>query len=165
MSHKRRDPKKEASWRRQIRRQARSGMTVRAWCLDQQVNEATFHWRRRELARGDGELEKPTSTRRRARPAVTSSIHPPLSPAFVPVRVAADDRGDGGGRDDRGGRDNPQACESRIEISLPDGRCIHVTGSVDRQALTDVLEVLTLTVSSEATIRAGSQSQRGARSC
>lgn len=159
MSHKRRDPKKEASWRRQIRRQARSGMTVRAWCLDQQVNEATFHWRRRELARGDGELEKPTRTQRRTRSTVTSSSHPPLSPAFVPVRVAEDDRDDGRNRGDR------DAYEGRIEIVLPDGRCVRVTGSVDRQALTDVLEVLTLTPSSEATIHAGSQSQRGARSC
>lgn len=161
MAHKRRDPKKEASWRRQVRRQARSGMTVRGWCLDQQVSEATFHWWRRELARRDGELKKSTRTGEQKKPTRAQQRTRPAasSPAFVPVRVAADDRDDGGGRDD------PQAGESQIEIALPDGRCVRVTGSVDRQALADVLGVLTLTPSSEATIHAGSQFQRGARTC
>jgi len=143
MFHKKRDPKKEALWRRQIRRQSRSGMTVRAWCLDRQVNEATFHWWRRKLSRRDGELKKSIATKRRNRRAATS-------PAFVPVRVSPDD---------------PQADESQIEIALPDGRCVRVTGHVDRHALADVLEVLTLASSSEATIHAGPQSQWGARTC
>jgi len=81
MVHKKRDPKKEALWRRQVRGQARSGMTVRAWCLHEQVNEATFHWWRRELARRDGERQKSTATKRRHRRVSRS-------PAFVPVRVS-----------------------------------------------------------------------------
>ena len=177
MAHKKRDPKKEASWRRQIRRQARSGMTVRAWCLDQQVSEARFHWWRRELARRDGELKKSTRTGERKKPTRTQQRTRPAasSPAFVPVRVAADDCDDGGGRDDRdddGGRDDPQAGESQIEIALPDGRCIRVTGQVDRQALADVLEVLTLTPSAwqgsanqEAAVGVASQFQRGVQTC
>ena len=202
MAQKRRDPKKEAFWRRQIRKQGCSGMTIRAWCLEQDVNEATFHWRRRELARRDDELKKADGTKRRNRDAVAT-------PGFVPVRVCtehheicggvtAENRDDDGGREtcdddggreacdddggreacdvdrgldvdmgrgDDGSRDDSQAGKSQIEIALLDGRCIRVIGSVDRQSLADVLGVLSLTPSSEATIRAEAQFQRGARTC
>ena len=135
MAHKRRDPKKEASWRRIIRRQARSGVTIRAWCLDRQLSEATFHWWRRELARRDGEWKKPTragelkkSTRAQPREGGKKQTRPVAgSPAFVPVRVNPDDLQAGG---------------SPMEIALPDGRCIRVRGPVDRQALVDVLAAL-----------------------
>ena len=155
-----RDLKKEASWRRLIRRQARSGLTIRAWCLDQRVNEATLYWWRRELARRDAEqapstrqgkqqadlnrrdLRKTTSQPQQVRPVASAAERrdqPVASsaeqcsrdsgsrPVFVPVRLAEEDRETGG---------------SRIEIVLTDGRCVRVTGSVDRQALTDVLTVL-----------------------
>lgn len=48
-----RDLKKEASWRQVILAYAGSAMSVRAWCQDQQVNEAGFYWWRRQLARRD----------------------------------------------------------------------------------------------------------------
>lgn len=177
MAHKRRDLKKEAAWRRIIGRQARSGVTVRAWCLDRQLSEATFHWWRRELARRDGEprksartgerkkstrageLKKSTSAqpreggKKRTRPAAAS-------PAFVPVRVAPDIL-----QAVASDPDDLQAGGSPIEIVLPAGRCIRVRGPVDRQTLTDVLEVLTSASSSEAIIHAGSQSPRGVPSC
>jgi len=38
----RRDLKKETFWRRTVRRQAGSGMSVRAWCRDQGVPVARF---------------------------------------------------------------------------------------------------------------------------
>lgn len=50
-----RDLKKEASWRQVILAHAGSAMSVRAWCRDQQVNEAGFYWWRRQLARRDAE--------------------------------------------------------------------------------------------------------------
>lgn len=127
MAQQRRDPKKEASWRRQIRRQARSGVTVRAWCLAHQVSEATFHWWRRELARRDGERQKSSVPKRRYR-----RVSP--SPAFVPVRVSP--------TDPRASSNVPQAIGSHIEIALPDGRCIRVIGQVDRQTLAEVLAAM-----------------------
>jgi len=135
MVHKRRDPKKGASWRRIIGRQAHSGVTVRAWCLDRQLSEATFHWWRRELARRDGERKTSTRTgelKRSTRPhprdgGKQRTLPAMTSPALVPVRVAQDDLQAGGGS---------------IEIALPDGRCIRVRGPVDRQTLTDVLTVM-----------------------
>jgi len=47
--------------------------------------------------------------------------------SFVPVHVTEDPAGDG----------DPQ-----IEIVLPDGRCVRITGSVNRQTLADVMDVL-----------------------
>ncbi len=135
MAHKRRDPKKEASWRRIICRQARSGVTVRAWCLDRQVSEATFHWWRRELARRDGEPKKSSRTgdqKKSTRPRVRKGGQPPTrlasaSPAFVPVRVSSEAL---------------PADGSPIAIVLPNGRCIRVRGPVDRQTLADVVASL-----------------------
>jgi hypothetical protein len=63
-----RDLKKESFWRRMVRRQAGSGLSVRAWCEQHALREATFHWWRGELARRDAER-----------------------PAFVPVQVKEDE--------------------------------------------------------------------------
>jgi len=111
-----RDVAKEAYWRRMIARQADSQGSIRAWCREQSVNEAAFHWWRRVLVRRDAEA-KP-SVRREAKTRSTS---------FVPVRVT---------------EDRSQPVDPRIEIVLTDGRCVRVHGSVDRQALADVLVVL-----------------------
>lgn len=70
MAARRWDLKKESFWRRMVRGQPGSGLSVRDWCRKHRVREAGFYWWRRELARRD--------TKRR--PA-----------SFVRVRVAADD--------------------------------------------------------------------------
>ena len=111
-----RDVAKEAYWRRMIARQADSQGSIRAWCRKQGVNEATFHWWRRVLARRDAEGKPPVRGDTKTR-----------STAFVPVRITED-------------RSKP--VDPRIEIVLTDGRCVRVHGSVDRQALADVLVVL-----------------------
>jgi len=72
-----RDLKKERFWRRMVQGQARSGLSVRAWCLKHRLNEAGFYGWRKELARRD--TEQP-------------------GPAFVPVRVAEDGAVSAGGR-------------------------------------------------------------------
>ena len=65
-----RDLKKEKYWRRVVRGQAASGLSVRAWCRRHGQTDAAFYWWRRELARRDAENAKPT---------------------FMPVRVTADE--------------------------------------------------------------------------
>jgi transposase-like protein len=65
----RRDSSKEDFWRRLIRGQAGSGLSVRAWCRRRGVHEAAFYWWRRELARRDAD---------------------PPATAFVPVRLTED---------------------------------------------------------------------------
>ena len=62
----RRDRKREQFWRRLIDRQAGSGRSIRAWCREHSVQEASFYWWRRRLAEGG---------------AV------PAGPAFVPVQL------------------------------------------------------------------------------
>ena len=50
---KRRDPAREKFWRRTIREQQRSGLTVRDFCRREGLKDWTFRWWRQELARRD----------------------------------------------------------------------------------------------------------------
>ena len=109
-----RDLKKEAFWRRVIRRQPSSGMSVRTWCRKHSVRESSFYWWRTQLARRDAS-----------------------APALVPVRVRADRSGD-----DAFDSSAVNGSLSRIEIVLPAPWCVRLVGPVDRQALSDVLAVL-----------------------
>lgn len=68
---------RETFWRRMLRKQARSGLSIRSWCQRHSLSEAGFHWWRRELARRDA-----------ANPETT----------FLPVRVAADAEGNDAGQ-------------------------------------------------------------------
>ena len=111
-----RDLAKEAAWRRRVARHAGSGQSVRAWCRRHRVKEAAFHWWRRELARRDAEA---------------SAV------SFVPVQVTEEPARDG----DPGGGDRRSGA-ALIEIELTDGRRVRVTGTVDRELLTQVLDVL-----------------------
>jgi hypothetical protein len=110
-----RDRKKEAFWRRMMARQASSRMSVRAWCRQHSLRESSFYWWRRQLARRDVR-----------------------APALVAVRVTADRS-----TDDAFDVSAVNGALSRIEIVLPARRRVRLIGSVDRQALTDVLAVLT----------------------
>jgi len=112
----RRDRKKEAAWRRRLDRQANSGQSVRAWCHQHGLKESAFYWWRGELVRRDAE-RKPSVRRDAAKHASS----------FVSVHVA---------------EDGPADRDSQIEIVLTDGRCVRVTGSLDRQLLAGVLDVL-----------------------
>lgn len=136
------DRSKEELWRRMIARQAKSGLSVRAWCGRHDVSEASFYWWRRRLAGRGG--ARPTTTRR-ARPGRTGT------PAFVPVRIAADRVATPAGSADREGVPAPNADRAGaasderrggIEIILRGERRVRVFGAVDRQALADVLAVL-----------------------
>jgi transposase-like protein len=62
-----RDLKKEAIWRRHMKAQVGSGMSVGAYCRRHGLPGHGFYWWRRELSRRDAQQ----------------------SPAFVPVTVAA----------------------------------------------------------------------------
>ena len=65
-----RNRKKEAGWRKHIRAQAGSGLSIEAYCRQHDLRAYGFYWWRRELARRDAE--------------------PPLRLApFVPVTVAS----------------------------------------------------------------------------
>jgi len=122
VSGARRETTREVFWRRLIRGQPGSGMSIRGWCRKHAVHEASFYWWRRRLGQQDAdrcgtggrEVDRRDADRQ--------------EPAFVPVRLTESS--------------SPHA-EPEIEILLAGERRVRVRGPVNRQALADVLAVLT----------------------
>jgi hypothetical protein len=97
----------ERSWRQRLRRFERTGLSVRQFCRAEGVEEYTFFWWRRELAKRDRlraaaqssrrspqrPAKAPPVHRRRVDGIPTSRSHPQRShqsSAFVPVQVIAE---------------------------------------------------------------------------
>jgi transposase len=117
-----RDPIREKFWRRTIRQQQCSGLTIRAFCLREGLKDGAFRWWRQALARRDRE---PSST-----PAGDREGEPTeAAPAFLPVRLV-----------------NLEAASPRpsppIEIVLPTGPTVRVLSGFDPRTLGQVLAVL-----------------------
>ena len=115
---KRRDPAREKFWRRTIRDQQGSGMSVRDFCRREGLKDGAFRWWRQELTRRDqGPSVAPRGERTEA------------APAFLPVRVV-----------------DPEALTPRasppIEIVLPTGPILRVPSGFDPRTLGHVLAVL-----------------------
>ena len=77
---KRRDPAREKLWRRTIRDQERSGLSVHAFCAREGLKDGNFLWWRRELDRRDREKSTAVpdpategATEPRARPSSSRS--------------------------------------------------------------------------------------------
>jgi hypothetical protein len=115
---KRRDPARERFWRRTIRDQQRSGLSVRDFCRREGLKDWTFRWWRQELARRD-----------QGPPTAPSGGQTETAPAFLPVRVV-----------------DLEAVAPRpapaIEIILPTGPTVRVPPGFDPRTLGDVLAVL-----------------------
>jgi hypothetical protein len=128
-----RESTRESFWRRLIRGQAGSGMSIRAWCRRHSVQEASFYWWRRELAHRDGDRRSPRG--RAVGRSGTEWRNPDRAkPVFVPVRLA---------------ENSPTGPEAEIEILLAHDQRVRIRGPVSRQTLADVLAVL-MTPSGEA---------------
>src|SRR3954466_945053 len=121
---KRRDPVKERFWRRTIADQARSGLSVRAFCEREGLEPWNFHWWRQALARRDREVSPA-----RAVAPTNSTNDPPVPSAFLPVRVLQDATA-------------LTAAATPIEILLPAGPTVRVARGFDPVALHAVLSVL-----------------------
>jgi transposase-like protein len=116
-----RDGGKEAFWRDTLRKQASSGLTIRAYCRKHHVGESLFYFWRRELARrGSVRAQRP----------------------FVSVRVREENGGSGTKDVGHNGNSEVKNVGGRLEIELAGGHRVSVSGPVDRQALRDVLAVL-----------------------
>jgi transposase-like protein len=135
-----RDQGRETRWRRIIRQHARSKLTIRQFCRDNDLAESAFYFWRGELQRREGpqpqsqgrharqeqrRRQAPRGPRQRNAGAEGASSQA-AAPAFVPVSISPRARPDSAG----------------IEIVLPGGARIHVAGGVERQALADVVAVL-----------------------
>ena len=117
-----RDPLREKFWRRTIRQQQHSGLTVRAFCLREGLKEGAFRWWRQALARRDRELAASTQADRDGEPIEAA-------PTFLPVRLL-----------------DPEAIPTRpsppIEVVLPAGPTVRVPSGFDPRTLGQVLAVL-----------------------
>src|ERR1700709_490832 len=77
---KRRGPAKEKFWRRTIRDQQRSGLSVRDFCGREGLKDWTFRWWRQELARRDRQTSAALRGEQEGEPTE-------VAPVFLPVRV------------------------------------------------------------------------------
>jgi hypothetical protein len=112
-----RDPQREQTWRRHLRRQRASGLTVRDYCVRHQLRETAFYFWRREIAARDDERHATSA-------ADISATHP--EPAFVPVTLV---------------ESLPRA-DSSIDIRLRSGHRLRVRAGCDRQLLSEVVALL-----------------------
>src|ERR1700733_5020980 len=115
---KRRDPAREKFWRRTIRDQHLSGLSVRDFCRRQGLKDWTFRWWRQELARRDQV------------PSMAPAGEPTeAAPIFLPVQVV-----------------DLQAVSPPpippIEIVLPTGLIVRAPSGFDPRTLGHVLAVL-----------------------
>jgi transposase-like protein len=69
MANHERDAAKERFWRDVLKRQAKSGLSVRAFCQREQLTESAFYAWRRTVAERNGEVKSPRA------------------PAFLPMMV------------------------------------------------------------------------------
>lgn len=105
----RRDVEKERFWREVIRRQRRSGQSVRGFCRNEALSEPSFYaWRR--------ELMQRTGKRRIERPHGQPTGRQTRRPAFVAVRLAAGVM--------------PMTAGA-IELALPNGAVLRLPGSIE----------------------------------
>jgi hypothetical protein len=119
---KRRDPAREKFWRQTIRRQQRSGLTLRDFCGREGLKDWTFRWWRQELARRDRQTSAAIRGEQEGEP--NEEV-----PAFLPVRVV-----------------DPEAVTPRpappIEIVLTTGPIVRVPSGFDPSTLGQVLALL-----------------------
>jgi transposase-like protein len=122
---------RQSRWQEIINGQQQSGQSVRAYCRQAGVEESAFYWWRRELTRRGRQGEVPRPARRSSlpgRPGRPAARKGPLIAAeFLPVRVTADRRPEGG---------------HGVELLLADGRVLRLWPGFDRQTLLDVLGAL-----------------------
>ena len=120
-----RDRGKERFWRRLLRLWQRSGRSVRGFCAEHYVNEASFFAWRRTIAQRD--LEQ----RQRNSDAGGTVAHAhqaaPARAAFVPLRVI--------------GTATPDSANA-FEVVLGDGRSVRVPAGFDPASFRQLLAVL-----------------------
>lgn len=88
MANRRRDPQREQFWRDVLARFRTSGLSVRAFCRQEQLSESQFYAWRRTVAKRDG-----TRVPSRKRPAIRKRPPRPQPPAFLPLVMRAETAG------------------------------------------------------------------------
>lgn len=102
-------------WRLLIEEQRSGSQTIAAFCREKGVSPPSFYSWRRKL-----EGESPSKSQGQA-----SATPSPEQPAFIPLRLPA-----------------VLQVDEAIEIVHPRGYVVRLSGSVDRQSLSQIIEVL-----------------------
>ena len=111
-----RKAQKEAYWRDIVKRQARSELSVRRFCAEQDISEPSFYGWRKKLAQRDQEVS--TSFRSSKNGSADSGN----GQAFIPLAVT-----------DSG---------PTLEVVHPLGYRVRITGEVNAKSLKQVLDAL-----------------------
>lgn len=74
MNRRNHDVEKQRYWQRTIGDAARSGMSIREFCLQRHVKESQFYWWQRKLKAGRQERNKPSVQDRAASFALVSEV-------------------------------------------------------------------------------------------
>ena len=122
MVRRKRDGRKELSWRKLLQDQSRSGLSVRAFCEERGLRQHAFYFWRREVQRRDA--ERSTLKSSQSGPVRRSVLQPQ---AFA--RITVSDAGIG-------------SSAPAIEIVLGSGICLRLRENFDPKMLADVLAVL-----------------------
>jgi hypothetical protein len=115
---------KEAYWRSVLHRQKESGLSVRQFCREQQLSQASFYGWKRKIASRDRQGSICPERKGRKRSQAQTVTKPDENRAvFVPVRLNA-------------------AAGGVLEIVHPRGHVVRVPTVFDKNSLQQVLHVL-----------------------
>jgi transposase-like protein len=112
-----RDLKLERTWRRRLKRQQASGLSIRDYCGAHNLHESAFYFWRREIAARD---------RASAAAKSATAASSPTTPSFVPVTLL----------------EAPVHTDTSIDIRLASGHRLRVRAGCDRRLLAEVVAVL-----------------------
>jgi len=115
MATKMRDATKERLWREAVKRFARSGLSVRAFCRQENLLESAFYFWRREIACRDEETQTRAKAPRRA----------PRQPDFLPVCVT-----------------ETVARPASITLELAGGRVLRLPDAIPAARLAEIVAAL-----------------------
>ncbi len=119
-----RSEEKRAYWRSVLERQQKSGLSVRQFCREHQVSEASFHSWKRKIAGCDRDVDTSSEDGGQKRPALNRLTKQTEDAAvFIPVRVSA-------------------SANSLLELVHPRGHVLRVPTVFDEGSLRQVLNVL-----------------------
>lgn len=132
MAHRgpRRDPAKERLWRRLFQLWHRSNQTIRDFCGQHHVSEASFFAWRRTIAERDRQTARSRRTKTQHKPSSPTSSarrrqgHAKAEPAFVPLHVV-----------------HPGS-NAAFEVVLKNGRVIRTPAHFDAATLRQLLSIL-----------------------
>lgn len=114
--------KQRANWHSVVRRQQKSGLSVRQFCTDHQLSEPSFYYWKRQMTAHDGQTVR-SSAQEPAEPESKQSEPNDALSVFIPMRL------------------NTPA-STVMEVVHPRGHVVRVPAVFDEKCLRQVLSVL-----------------------